>query len=108
MVLGKKAGRGVQGYFRPVCLMSDISVLPSMDLTPAFTRTQGQQEISLEGQMLQRGIFKGFKGTLCQLVQYQGEVAGGDAPLTLKSVSVEAIQETSEIFIFADIDRRIP
>ena len=41
-------------------------------------------------------------------MQKQGEVPGGDAPPTYKSVSVEAIQETSEIFIFADIDRHIP
>ena len=83
--------------------MSAIFVLPSMDLTPAFTRTQGQKENSLEGQMLQRGLFKGFKGSLCQLVQHQGKVPGGDAPLTVRSIYVETIQETSEIFIFADI-----
>ena len=87
--------------------MPDIFVLSSMDLTPAFTRTQGQEENSLEGQMLQRGIFKGFKRSLCQLVHHQGEVRGGYAPPTLRSVSVEIIQETSEILIFADIDRRI-
>ena len=57
--------------------MSDISVLQSMDLTLAFTRTQGQQENSLEGQKLQRGLFKRCTGSLCQLVQHQGEVPGG-------------------------------
>ena len=88
--------------------MSDISVLPSMNLTPPFTRTQGQQENSLEGQILQRDLFKGFKRSLCQLVQYQGEVPGGDVPPTFRSVSVEAIRETSEIFILADIDSCIP
>ena len=46
----------------------------------------------------------GFKRTLCQLVQHQGEVPGGDTPLTLGSVSVEAVQEMSEILIFADIN----
>ena len=54
--------------------------------------------------MLQKGLLKGFKLSLCQLVQHQGRVPRGDAPQTLRSVSVEAIQETSEIFIFADID----
>ena len=58
--------------------MSDIVILlPSMDLTPAFARTQDQKENSLEGQMLQRGLFKGLKWSLCQLVQHQGEVPGG-------------------------------
>ena len=33
----------------------------------------------------------------------QGEVPGGDSPLAFGSVSVEAIQETSEIFILADM-----
>ena len=83
--------------------MSDIFVLPSTDLTPAFTRTQGQQKNSLEGQMLQRGLFKGFKKSLCQLVQHQREVPGG-MPLRLLGLSLEAIQDTSEIFIFAVIN----
>ena len=65
--------------------------------SPTFNQTHGQKEDSLEGQMLQRGLLKGFKWSLCQLVQHQGEVPGGDAPLTLGSVSVEAIQETNEI-----------
>ena len=79
-----------------------------MDLTPAFTRTKGQKKNGFEGQMLQRGLFKGFKRSRCQLVQHQGEVPGGDTPPTFGSVSVEVIQETSEIFIFADTGRRIP
>ena len=83
--------------------MSDVLILPSMDLTPAFARPQGQEENSLEGEMLQRGLFNGFKCRLCQLVQHQGEVPGGDAPPTLRSVSMETIQETSEIIIFTDI-----
>ena len=41
--------------------MSDVLVLPCMDLTPSFTRTQGQKEDSLEGQMLQRCL-RGSKG----------------------------------------------
>ena len=49
----------------------------------------------------------GFNGSLCELVKHQTKVLGGDAPLTLGSVSVEAIQENSEILIFADINGRI-
>ena len=45
----------------------------------------------------------GFKGSLCELMQNQGRVPGGDAPSTLGSVSAEVIQEMSEILIFADI-----
>ena len=58
--------------------------------------------------MLQRGLFRGFKWSLCQLVQHQGEVPRGDARPTFGSVSVETFQETSEILIFADVNGRIP
>ena len=75
-----------------------------MDLTPAFARTKGQQEDSLESQVFQGGLFKGFKGSLCQLVQYQGKVPGWYAPPTLGSVSMESIQDVGEILIFADIN----
>ena len=37
----------------------------------------------------------------------QGEVPGGDFLPAFGSVSVESIQETSEIFILTDIDGRI-
>ena len=37
----------------------------------------------------------------------QGEVPGGDSLLAFGSVSVETIQETSEIIILTDIDGRI-
>ena len=87
--------------------MSDIFVLLSMDLTPVFTRTQDQTNC-LEGQLLQGGLFKRFKVSLCQLVQHQGEVPGGDASPNLRSVSVETIQETNEILIFTDINGGIP
>ena len=55
--------------------------------------------------MLERGLFKRFKESLCQLVQHQEKVP--DVPTTLASLSVEAIQESSEILIFADINGRI-
>ena len=40
-------------------------------------------------------------------MQNQLEVPGGDAPPALGSVSMETIQETSEILIFADIYGRV-
>ena len=40
-------------------------------------------------------------------MQHQGEVAGGFAPLSLRSVPVETAQEMSEIFIFADINEGV-
>ena len=54
--------------------------------------------------MFQGGLFKGFKGSLYELVKHQGKVPGGDAPPALGSVSMETVQETSEIFILADIN----
>ena len=42
-----------------------------------------------------------------QLVHYHRKVPRGYAPPTLGSVSVEAIQGTSEIFIFADINGEV-
>ena len=37
-------------------------------------------------------------------MKHQRKVPGGDAPPALGSVSMETVQETSEIFIFADIN----
>ena len=42
---------------------------------------------------------KSFCMGLCEVVKQQGKVPGGDAPLTLGSISVLAIEETSEIII---------
>ena len=44
--------------------MSDVFVLPSMDLTPAFARTQGQEENSLEGQCFKEASLRGSNGAL--------------------------------------------
>ena len=38
---------------------------------------------------------------------YQGKALSGDASLTIRLVFMEAIQETSEIFICADIGGKI-
>ena len=87
--------------------MSNISVLPSMYLTSALARPQGQEENCLEGQMLQGDLFNWFKMTLVSWCKNQGEVPGGDSLPAFGSVSVEIIQETNEIFILTDIDGRI-
>ena len=52
-------------------LVSNIFVLPSMNLTSAFARPKGQEEYRLEGQMLQGGLLDWFKWSLIQLVQNQ-------------------------------------
>ena len=77
--------------------------MPSMNLTSALARPKGQEENRLEGQML-RGLLDWFKWSLSQLVQDQWEVPGGDAPPAFGSVSMETIQEMSEIFVLADVE----
>ena len=84
--------------------VSNIFVLPSMNLTSVFARPKGQEEYRPEGQMLQRGLLDWFKRSLIQLVQDQGEVPGGYAPPAFGSVSVETVQEMSEIFVLADVE----
>ena len=44
--------------------MSYVFVLPSMDLTPAFAHTQGQEENSLEGQCFKEASLRGSNGAL--------------------------------------------
>ena len=78
-----------------------------MYLTSTLARPKDQEENCLQGQMLQRGLFNWFQRSLCQLVQNQGEVPGGDPPPAFGSVSLETIQKASEIFIFADINERV-
>ena len=70
-----------------------------MYLTSTLARPQGQEENGIEGQMLQGGLFNWFKMTLVSWCKNQGEVPGGDSLPAFGSVSVETIQETSEIFI---------
>ena len=64
---------------------------------------ESRGEDSLEGQMNQGDLFKWFKMGFCELVKRQGKVARRCASVTLRSVSMETIQKTSETFIFADI-----
>ena len=60
----------------------------------------------LGGSVLGRPLLR-VQGSLGQLVQNLGKVPAGDAPPTLGSVSVETIQETGEILIFADINGEV-
>ena len=73
-----------------------------MNLTSALARPKGQEENSLESQVLQGGLLNWFKWGLSQLVQDQGEVPGEDTLPAFGSVSMETIQETSEIFVLAE------
>ena len=51
--------------------------------------------------------FNWFKMNLVSWCKNQEEVPGGDSPPAFGSVSVETIQETSQIFILTDIDGQI-
>ena len=75
-----------------------------MDLTHAFARTQGQEENSLEGQSFQKEAFSLVRMEPLSAGVASGRSSGGDTPPPFGSVSVETIQETSEILIFADVN----
>ena len=73
-----------------------------MDLTPVFAQTQAQKKYSHEGQCFKEDPLL-VQMEPCQLLQHQGELPAGDAPPTLRSVSIGTVQEMSEILMFADI-----
>ena len=75
-----------------------------MDLTSKLAPPKGQEENRLEGQILRRGVLDRFKRSLSQLVQDQLKVPGGNTPPTFGSVPMETVQETSEIFVLADVE----
>ena len=74
-----------------------LGCLPSMYLTSTLARPQGQEENCLEGKCFKEA-YNWFKMNLVNWCKNQGEVPGGGSPPVFGSVSVEAIQETSEIF----------
>ena len=74
-----------------------LGCLPSMYLTSTLARPQGQEENCLEGKCFKEA-YNWFKMNLVNWCKNQGEVSGGGSPPVFGSVSVEAIQETSEIF----------
>ena len=83
-----------------------LGCLPSMYLTSTFARTQGQEETALKVKCFKEA-FNWFKINLVSWCKNQEEAPGGDSPMAFGSVSVEAIQEMSEIFILTDIDGQI-
>ena len=83
-----------------------LGCLPSMYLTSTLARTQGQEETALKVRCFKEA-YNWFKMNLVNWCKNQGEVPGGGSPPAFGSVSVEAIQETSEIFILTNIDGQI-
>ena len=83
-----------------------LGCLPSMYLTSMLARTQGQEETALKVKCFKEA-FNWFKKNLVSWCKNQGEVPGGGSPPAFGSVSVEVIQETSEIFILTNIDGQI-
>ena len=75
--------------------MSDVFLLPSMDLTPVFSRTQGQEEDTLEGQCFKEASLRGSNGAV-PIGATPGGVPGGDAPPTLRSVSVKCPRDEQD------------
>ena len=83
-----------------------LGCLPSKYLTSTLARTQGQEETALKVKCFKEA-FNWFKKNLVSWCKNQGEVPGGGSPPAFGSVSVEGIQETSEIFILTNIDGQI-
>ena len=83
-----------------------LGCLPSMYPTSMLARTQGQEETALKVKCFKEA-FNWFKMNLVSWCKNQGEVPGGGSPPAFGSVSVEVIQETSEIFLLTNIDGQI-
>ena len=78
-----------------------------MYLTSTLARPQEAKRKTALKVMCFKEAFNWFKMNLVSWCKNQEEVPGGDSPPAFGSVSVEAIQETSEIFILTDIDGQI-
>ena len=85
--------------------MTNILNGPSMNLTHALPQAQSQRENCLKSKVLQRHLHERFKGWHCQLMKDQGELTRRDTSVPFRPVPVE---ESVEIFIFADINGRVP
>ena len=81
-------------------------VLSSMNLTSAFARPKGQEEYRLEDQMLQgkEASLIGSNGALFSWCKTSERFQEGMPHPAFGSVSVETIQETSEIVVLADVE----
>ena len=81
--------------------MSDVLVLPSMDLL-RLSDPRAKRKTVLKVKCFKKASLIGMNGAFVSWCNIQGEVPGGDACLTLWSISMETVQETSEILILAD------
>ena len=79
---------------------------PSMDLTPRLPEPKANRKTVLI-KCFREASLRGSKGALSAGVE-PGIGSKRGCPSSLGSVSVETIQEISEIFIVADINRQIP
>ena len=107
LILGEKAGGWVQGHLDQSdwCLIflfcqACISLLLLPD-------PRAKRKTVLKVKSFKEASINWFKMTLVSWCKNQGEVPGRDSLPAFGSVSVETIQETSEIFILTDIDGRI-
>ena len=83
-----------------------LGCLPSMYLTSTLADPRAKKKTALKVKCFKEA-YNWFKMNLVSWCKNQGEVPGGGSPPAFGSVSVEAIQETSEIFILTNIDGQI-
>ena len=100
LVLGKKwLGAGYKDTFD----QSNCVSLPSMNLTPVFARTQGQEENSPEGQCFKEG----FQWSLANLCNTRGRFQEG-MPFRPLGLSLKTAQEMSKILIVLKFIGELP
>ena len=80
---------------------------PSMDLTLRLPEPKANRKTVLIVKCFREASLRGSKRTLSAGVE-PGKRSKRGCPSSLGSVSVETIQEISEIFIVADINGQIP
>ena len=80
-----------------MCLVSNVFEKLSMD-------PKAKRKAVLKVKYFKEASLRVTKGALCELVKKQRKVLRGNAPLTVRSVSIETIQQMSEIFVVADIN----
>ena len=88
--------------------MTNVPIDPSMNLAPAFSRTQSQKENCLKGQVPLGRLPKRFERGLHQLMKDQREIPGRDISTAFGPIPVKTGQQPVEILIFVDINGRVP
>ena len=81
-----------------------IFCLPSMNLTSVFARPKGQEEYRLEGQCFKEASLIGSNGALFSWCKTSERFQEGTPLLTLGLSLWKTVQETSEIFVLADVE----